>query len=400
MDKNKLLIATAGAGKTTYLVNQALDIVNKSPSDKVLITTYTRENARQIREKIIEENTRRNGNGLLLKNIIVQEWFSFLLKEGVRPFKSVMDRSLKYKNISLYHDFQYNNNIYISESQIRKHYFLGYKIIPNCLSKFIVKANVRADGEFFCRLSRMYSHVFIDEVQDLAGYDLEIIKELFISNITVILVGDPRQVTYLTHHERLNSKYKNGKIKDFVLEKCKKLKVNIDEETLKVSHRNNGEICEFSSKLYPGFEKAVPCSCVDCRDVEDGEHVGIFTVRPVDVDFYIEKYGASGLCVLRKQKSIPPERNFGESKGMTFNRVLICPDKPIIAYLKTGNLIKMEKDKKGVLVEKNALDIPKFYVAITRARYSVAIVYDYQDAEIFINGVQKYDTLLRLPGLF
>ena len=37
MNKNELLIAGAGTGKTTYLIEEALKIKNK----RVLITTYT-----------------------------------------------------------------------------------------------------------------------------------------------------------------------------------------------------------------------------------------------------------------------------------------------------------------------------------------------------------------------
>lgn len=43
-----------------------------------------------------------------------------------------------------------------------------------------------------------------------------------------------------------------------------------------------------------------------------------------------------------------------------------------------------------MLEEKNAFDIAKFYVAVTRARYSVGIVYDFDDEETFINNINKY----------
>ena len=46
------------------------------------------------------------------------------------------------------------------------------------------------------------NYIFIDEVQDLAGSDLELIKLLFKTNSNTTLVGDPRQVTYLTHNEK------------------------------------------------------------------------------------------------------------------------------------------------------------------------------------------------------
>lgn len=48
---NRLIIAAAGSGKTTYLVKQAMQ-----QSDRVLITTYTIANEREIRKKFIELN--------------------------------------------------------------------------------------------------------------------------------------------------------------------------------------------------------------------------------------------------------------------------------------------------------------------------------------------------------
>ncbi len=95
MSQNRLIIAAAGAGKTTYLVTEALNIKN----EKVLITTYTKSNAEEIRKKIKEENKKRSGLYLIPDNIIVEEWFSFLLRHGVRPYKAIMHDYLKYKNI-------------------------------------------------------------------------------------------------------------------------------------------------------------------------------------------------------------------------------------------------------------------------------------------------------------
>jgi ATP-dependent exoDNAse (exonuclease V) beta subunit len=65
MNNNKLIIAAAGSGKTTHLVNEALKIKN----EKVLITTYTQANEVEIRKKIIEINK------FIPENVTVQTWF-------------------------------------------------------------------------------------------------------------------------------------------------------------------------------------------------------------------------------------------------------------------------------------------------------------------------------------
>jgi len=115
-----------------------------------------------------------------------------------------------------------------------------------------LRCNQESHGAVVNRLCRIYTHIFIDEVQDLAGYDLELLKLLFDSSLFILLVGDPRQVTYLTHHERKYKKYNDCKIKDFIQSECKKKCCEVDEESLTITHRNNEEICNFSSKLYPG----------------------------------------------------------------------------------------------------------------------------------------------------
>jgi ATP-dependent DNA helicase UvrD/PcrA len=92
MDNNKLIIAAAGSGKTTFLVNRALE----TTSETVLITTYTEANEAQIKKKIIEIK------GYIPQNITIQTWFSFLLQHGVRPFQSILDKEIHSEDIGFF----------------------------------------------------------------------------------------------------------------------------------------------------------------------------------------------------------------------------------------------------------------------------------------------------------
>jgi DNA helicase-2/ATP-dependent DNA helicase PcrA len=378
--QNKLLIAAAGSGKTTHLANEA-----SNSQGNILITTFTRANEEEIKKKIIDLNK------CIPSHITVQTWFSFLLQHGIKPYQGTFNNLLYTKKItgllfaqqqSGWYKISTGEKRYYAESQFEKFYFTeNFRIYSDKLSKFVFESNKKSNGGVIDRLSRIYSHIFIDEVQDLAGYDLEIITLLFRSNLNTLLVGDPRQVTYLTHHARKHPSYKDGKIKQFILEKCKKYDCKIDEESLKYSHRNNAQICSFSSRLYPNESISQPCSCKKCREYESN-HEGIFLVKEDQIQSYKEHYSP---VVLRNQKSVSPEWNFGKSKGLGFDRVLIYPTLPIIQYLKNGALEKIVKGKKCP-----AFDIPNFYVALTRAKYSVGIVYNYKEAETFIDGVQKF----------
>ena len=84
MPKNRLIIAAAGSGKTTFLVNEAL----KNTKERVLITTYTEANEAEIRNKIIQKKK------CIPSNITVQTWFSFLLQHGVRPYQGALNDEL------------------------------------------------------------------------------------------------------------------------------------------------------------------------------------------------------------------------------------------------------------------------------------------------------------------
>ena len=66
---SSLIIAAAGAGKTTFLVKKALEI-----SENVLITTYTDANEQSIRDKFYEIN------GCIPSNVTIMPWYTTLPK--------------------------------------------------------------------------------------------------------------------------------------------------------------------------------------------------------------------------------------------------------------------------------------------------------------------------------
>lgn len=361
MNNNKLIIAAAGSGKTTRLVREALSI----KEGNVLITTFTEANEQEISKKILK------GRKYIPKNITVQTWFSFLLQHGVRPYQGGVSDE-KIKGLVLVNEESVK---YIPESDLNKHYFTrDRKIYSDKLSKFVIKCNNESNGEVINRLSRIYAYIFIDEIQDLASYDLDILKLILESKTALNMVGDPRQVTYLTHHAKKHSGYRNGKIQDFIKEKCPRDICKIDPDSLKTSHRSNKIICGFSSKLYPEYVKCEPCECEECRN-NVPDHQGIFLIKNSDIDDYCKKYAP--VTKLHYQASNFPDLNYGASKGLTFERVLIYPTTKIKQYLKNGKVATIESVK------------AKFYVAVTRAKYSVGIVCDYDDGN-YIEGVDKY----------
>lgn len=377
MGDDKLIIAAAGSGKTRHVVNEAL----KLRDSRCLITTYTEANEASIRK------TMAGRNGCIPSRITVQTWFSFLIQHGVRPYQGGFNPSLFDEDVqglllvngpsAVRYTGKYGPVCYAEDTDFVKHYFSGsMKVYSDKLSKFVVKANKATDGEVISRIARVYSHIFIDEVQDLAGYDLDLISLLLKSEATVLLVGDPRQVTYLTHHERKHDQYRDGKVKAFLEQRVPaRFRPEFDEETLNASHRNNDAICRVSSSLYPGLLASVPCSCSACRS-EEVDHTGVFLVRPQDAARYLQKYAP--VQQLRWDRTVPvnpdhPVLNLGESKGLTFDRVMIYATEDMRRWV-LDNSCNLSASAKA-----------KFYVGLTRPRHSAAIVMDFDGGQELSN---------------
>lgn len=368
MSNNRLIVAAAGSGKTTFLVQEALKI----KKGKVLLTTFTQANEAEIIKKIIKINK------CIPENITVQTWFSFLLQHGVRPYqgalfeKHIKGMLLVSGQSGVKH---YNNGVpvlFSEEKEFDRHYFTDdLKIYSDKLSKFVFRCNEKTNGDVIDRISRIYSHVFIDEVQDLSGYDLELLKLLFKCTIVILLVGDPRQGTYSTSNSSKYKKYSKSGIVHFFEDKS--IDIETDTDSLTINYRCVPEICNLSNSLF------VELAETTSGNNERSGHDGVYLVKTEDVKDYLVKFKPMQLRY--DTKTMTCERfnamNCGESKGLCFDRVLIYPTKPFVKWLINNKS------------ELAATTRSKFYVAITRARFSVGIVYDY-DNETHIAGLVKY----------
>lgn len=351
--KNRLLLSSAGSGKTTYIINEALKC-----KEDLLITTYTNNNEQEIRNKIISIN------GYIPQNITIQTWFSFLLQHGVKPFQGAIYND-KIKGV-FFIDNNKNNEYKINNIKREDvNYFINKKsskIYSDKLADFSILINEKTNGSVISRISKVFPKIYIDEIQDFAGYDLEFVSLLSSSDSNLILVGDPRQTTYYTNYGKKNEAYrKNKNIEIFIKNKCENF--DIDKETLKKSHRCNQQICDFSSQLFSKLSMEA-CDCVDCHP--DKEHQGVFLVFSDECNSYLKRYKPMQMIWDNRTKynEFYPYMTYGSSKGLSFNRVLIYPTTNIKKWL-LGCSVTLAKMTKA-----------KLYVAITRARYSVAFLID------------------------
>lgn len=355
---NKLIIASAGSGKTTYLVDGALSRSDK----KIAILTYTNNNVNEIKNKFYIKN------GVIPRSVDVLPWFTFLLHECARPYqRSVYPK----RRIRKLHFPKGRSDIYAPYSAIERYYFRhSDEIYSDKISRFVIDCETNSKGLVTKRLGNIYDEIYIDEFQDLSGYDLDLLEAFLRSGIRMVIVGDPRQCTYTTNNAPKNKQYHGiGFLK--LASKWEENKLcHIDNHAR--SHRCNQRICDFADMLWPSMKKTKSLSAIST------DHDGVFVVSTDNLHQYVKLFSP---VILRYNRSFQtygyPALNFGDSKGLQFDRVIIIPHGPIKKYMENCDM----KHVSGSL--------SKFYVAITRAKHSVAFLHDGQCSSHYTEWLPK-----------
>lgn len=338
---DEAVIAAAGSGKTTYLLEQALT----EPKKRVLLVTYTNENLREIDARLWEANKSHP------TNVETMTLFEFLLRECVKPYQTYKAEIARIRSVN----FISAKPPFMKRNDFEKYYLdSASNIYSDAVSDLAWVLNSVSGGKVIRRLEAIYDKVLIDEMQDLAGWDLEFLLLLLQSSIQVVMVGDLRQAIYLTNRSNKNSQFRGANLMNWIEARV------LAEECTKVEHTQSFRciqpICDFADSLYP----ALPVT--KSENIQSTEHDGVFLVHEADVGAYRKYFEPQELRWDKRNKEAGPSaKNFGQVKGLTFSRVLIFPTGPISSFVEDGT----------VLPEVSAA---KFYVAVTRARQSVGIV--------------------------
>ena len=359
---NRVLVAVAGAGKTHRI---ASEIAESGHKERVLVLTYTVRNQLEDASRIAraEENRANQPH--------IMGWMAFLLNEVIRPYLP-----LKYPDVEL-RGLGINPQTFQHLKRCRRYFNRDGDAYPGTLAKLandVVKASRNAPIK---RLELLYDAIYIDEAQDLRGNDLEIIAALFKSEIDITVVLDPRQsVLATTKHDTKNKPYRGVHALGFYrkLEDQKLCSV----EDLNETHRFIPEIAAFSDLVINGhgnFPKTIS------HVIGEGEHQGIFIISKSQIRKYAEQHNATILRLNKNSGSYPglPVANFGECKGMQCDHVVVIATTPFVDFLVKG----------APLPEESAC---KFYVAVTRARYSAALAVD--DAESVFAAISQPSSVL------
>lgn len=368
MNSNNCYVASAGAGKTTYIIKSAHTKASNTQK-KIAIVTFTTHNQNTEKQKYFDLYAR------IPKNIVICGWYSFLLDYIIKPFKGDIIEHLYDTHVSLafieppiinnnghkiphYKKGDLKRKYLTSENNIYKDYLSEFAY--NCLqeNKELLKE----------RFEHIFDSIYFDEAQDFCGYDYDIIEFLIKeTTINCTITIDPRQHTYSSSNSKKYSKFK-GRLDNYCKVKIngkRKEYINLDYKTLCYSHRCEAEICRFATHIFGGDLSTLPCNCKECEQKKAYfiKERGIYLVLAKNAEEFARYFAVRVLTFNKCVNAINnyPRYNFGECKGDEFECVLIYPTKDMIKWLKKS--IDLESTTKS-----------KFYVAVTRAIFTVGII--------------------------
>lgn len=340
---NHLTLAVAGSGKTRGIMQYCASL---SLERRALVLTYTQANQAELRSRLSMHAGDHPG-------IEVMGWFTFLLRHFARPFLPFKFPENRIRG------FNFDGRPHRMAKGL--HRFLdtngaAYACELGRLAHELIEAS---GGALLRRLQCIYDEILIDEVQDLSSYDWEIVDSLLNSSLDVHMVGDIRQAVLATNPRGAKNKnYAYAESIKWFKEREARGILNISESC--TTWRCRPEIAAFADTI---FDSSWSFPLTVSNNHTASGHDGVFLVRPEHVYEYVDQFRPRCLrSNANSGKAFDLDYvNFRLAKGTEYNRTLVVPTNDITKFVQTGTPL-------------NPIPAASFYVAITRASQSVAIV--------------------------
>lgn len=332
MDKT-LILAVAGAGKTTEIINKI------KKDDKTLIITYTENNY-----NILKNNVIKKFKGIP-DNIKIYTYFTFLYRFCFLPLK----KCFKVNGL----EFNNNPNRYIKANNINYYYNgLSKKMYHNRLAKICLDY---FNKDIIKRLEKYFDCIYIDEIQDFASHDFNLLLSIIKANCNILLVGDFYQHTFDTSRDgQVNSTLYNNY--DNYINKIKTSDFNIKIDTVNFlkSKRCSKQVCKFITDHLKIKIESYYNNESEIKEIYDENIIDKLVNDNKIVKLFYQN---------SKKYDIKNKDNWGNSKGNTYINTCVILNKN-----------SYEKYKKHKLNELPPSTKNKLYVALSRATKNVYII--------------------------
>lgn len=333
MDKT-VVFAVAGSGKTYRIVEQ-LD-----ETHRFLLVTFTDANRESLRTRII------NRFGHFPTNICLYTYFTFLHSFCYRPFLLSATRT---KGMTFRRRAADERDYALTDD--RRYMTSGRWLYYYRLAKYLEQKDTVKD--VIARIEKYFDALFIDEVQDFAGHDFNLLISLSKTNVRCMFVGDFYQHTYDTSRDgnvnmNLHKDYETYK------KRFSASKIDIDLTSLVKSRRCSKSVCDFISEEIGIHIESYSESRTDVRLEED----------PVVAQHLYDEPGTVKLFLDEHYKYTCFSQNWGASKGLDhYQDVCVVLHSPAIKAYKAGALADLNPKTRN-----------KLYVACSRARGNLTFV--------------------------
>lgn len=349
---HRFVHACAGSGKTQHIIDHCSQ---SQPKVRRVIITLTLTGQDELERR-------------LQKNIDVSApapevtgWYAFLTNHIVRPYLPLLFPKQQVTGFIFDPGDARKSLRYKKKTDPRRYFSETGMIYKDNLEELATGLIDKAGGLVENRLRLIYDEILIDEAQDISRSGLDVIARLLRQDsVRCLLVGDSRQsLLDSSLSSQKNRKADRQNLMEWYREFENLGHLKIDEKV--ETYRFNQAIADFSDTIFPkrfGFSPTVS------RMNDESSHDGVFLIAKEDLGHYVAEFNPT---VLRhsssswKDQTARNPTTFGNSKGRTYQRVVVLATGAIQDFCLKG------KELKG----KSAC---AFYVAVTRAQYSVAIV--------------------------
>ena len=374
MRKSICFVAVAGSGKTTHLVEMGRERLIelekvKGYHGKLAYVTFTTNNKDNLQNRLC----RRIG---FSDSIVVLGWYQFLLSTFIQPYKrDMIERlyttqvSVSFANPPTYKDSNGKNRPAYKKGELEKKFLdKDSNIYKDYIAEFALECIQKNEVTLQKYLPSIFDTIYIDEAQDLCGYDFEILKFLVKKvNVPIIVAGDAKQTTYTTANTRKNHHITFDSYLSEKVNTKRKEYITINRTTLIYTHRCISAISAIASKVSP-MPLTRTCSCDECEEKRK-QYIhrlrGAYLVKKIYIQAFLEETKSAILRwdkTNRETEGMTNVYNMGEVKGLEFDPVLVFP---------TGNMLEILQ---GNGVPRSEIVHAKLYVAVTRPRYILGVI--------------------------
>ncbi|HBO3197810.1 AAA family ATPase [Pseudomonas aeruginosa] len=166
---NHLTLAVAGSRKTQGLVEHCAAL---APTRRVLVVTFTQRNQHELSVRL----AKRVG---MQTNVEVMGWYTLLIRHFARPFLPFVFPGRRVQG------FDYEGQPSRFATEEARFFNPSGALYAAELEKLANLLVEQSQGALLYRLESLYDEILVDEVQDLSGWDWELLEKLFASRIDI-----------------------------------------------------------------------------------------------------------------------------------------------------------------------------------------------------------------------